>query len=79
MRRMSCEHLEAFLPQGCDGNTKEASTRGKRGWNKGAAKGVARRGKRGEKEDEEEAAETVGQHVQCHLVKLPVMSLCACP
>lgn len=40
MRRMSCEHLEAFLPQGCDGKTKEVSTRGKRGWNKGAAKGV---------------------------------------
>lgn len=27
------------MPQGCDGKTKEASTRGKRGWNKGAAKG----------------------------------------
>lgn len=77
MRRMSYEHLEAFLPQGCDGKTKEASTRGKRGWNKGTAKGVG--GEGGDKEDEEEAAETVGQHVQCHLVKLPVMSLCACP
>lgn len=78
MRRMSYEHLEAFLPQGCDGKTKEASTRGKRGWNKGATKGV-RGGVWWYKEDEEEAAETVGQHVQCHLVKLPVMSLCACP
>lgn len=48
MRRMSCEHLEAFLPQGCDGKTKEASTRGKRGWNKGAAKGVRGKGGNGE-------------------------------
>lgn len=36
------------MPQGCDGKTKEASTRGKRGWNKGAAKGVRGKGGNGE-------------------------------